>query len=58
MLPKHADKHRIPGVELSTGSLGQGLSVAYGMALCAKREPLPIRVYTLLGDSECNEGQV
>jgi transketolase len=58
MLPKHADKHRIPGVELSTGSLGQGLSAACGMALCAKRDGSPIRVYAVLGDGECNEGQI
>lgn len=58
MLPKHADKHRVPGVDVSTGSLGQGLSVACGMALAAKRDGSGIRVFTLLGDGECNEGQV
>ncbi|MBQ9512135.1 MAG: transketolase [Lachnospiraceae bacterium] len=58
MLPKHADKHRIPGVDVSTGSLGQGLSVAVGMALYAKREQKTIRVYAVLGDGECNEGQI
>lgn len=58
MLPKHADKHRIPGVDISTGSLGQGLSIAAGMALVIKRDELDNKVYCLLGDGECNEGQV
>jgi len=58
MLPKHADKHRVPGVDISTGSLGQGLSVACGMALCATREGKGVRVYAVLGDGECNEGQI
>lgn len=58
MLPKHADKHRVPGVDVSTGSLGQGLSIACGMALTAKRVQSNIRVFALLGDGECNEGQI
>lgn len=58
MLPKHADKHRIPGVDVSTGSLGQGLSIACGMAIAAKQDGAGIRVYALLGDGECNEGQI
>lgn len=58
MLPKHADKHRVPGVDLSTGSLGQGLSAACGMALAAKRDDSGVRVFALLGDGECNEGQI
>jgi transketolase len=58
MLPKHADRHRIPGVDVSTGSLGQGLSIACGMALAAKRDGSRVRVFSLLGDGECNEGQI
>lgn len=58
MLPKHADKHRMPGVDISTGSLGQGLSIAAGMALAAKNDGLRNKVYCLLGDGECNEGQI
>ena len=58
MLPKHADKHRIPGVDVSTGSLGQGLSIACGMAMAAARDKTNVRVYALLGDGECNEGQI
>lgn len=58
MLPKHSDRHRIPGVDASTGSLGQGLSIACGMALAAKRANASIRVFALLGDGEINEGQV
>lgn len=58
MLPKHADKHRIPGVDVSTGSLGQGLSIACGMALSAKRDGSGVRVYAVMGDGECNEGQI
>lgn len=48
----------LPGVEISSGSLGQGLSIANGMALGAKLNNLPIRVYCLMGDGETNEGQV
>ncbi len=51
--------HRgIPGIEVSTGSLGQGLSVACGIALNAKIDKSPYRTYALLGDGECDEGQV
>lgn len=57
MIPKHASTY-VPGVEVSTGSLGQGLSIATGMALSIKADSLPMRVYTMLGDGECNEGQV
>jgi transketolase len=46
----------VPGIEISTGSLGHGLPVACGMALCAKRERLPFRVFVLLSDGECDEG--
>lgn len=48
----------LPGLEASTGSLGQGLSIANGMALSAKLEKKDTRVYCLLGDGEINEGQV
>lgn len=58
MLQGHPDMKRCPGVDISTGSLGQGLSVAVGMALRAKRDGLAYRVFALLGDGECNEGQV
>lgn len=47
-----------PGVEISSGSLGQGLSVAQGMALAGKLDKRAYRVYVLLGDGECDEGQV
>jgi transketolase len=48
----------VPGVDMSTGSLGQGISVAAGMALSAKLQQKDFRVYTLLGDGEIQEGQV
>lgn len=57
LLQGHPD-YRIPGVEVSTGSLGQGLSIACGIAIDAKMDNAPIAVYTLLGDGECDEGQV
>jgi|SRR5215469_4111730 len=56
-LPGHA-AHTVPGVEVSTGSLGHGLSIACGMALVGKRESEPFRVFTLLSDGECDEGSV
>jgi len=58
ILQGHPDSRRCPGVEASTGSLGQGLSVAHGMALGVKELPGPPRVYVLLGDGELQEGQV
>ena len=54
----HAEMHHVPGVDMSTGSLGQGISVAVGMALAGKVDGKDYRVYTLLGDGECQEGQV
>jgi transketolase len=48
----------VPGVEVSTGSLGHGLPIACGMALAAKRNKLPWRVFALLSDGECDEGSV
>ncbi len=47
-----------PGVDVATGSLGQGLSVANGLAMAAKLDDSPHRVYVILGDGECDEGQV
>ncbi len=54
----HPDRVRMPAVEASTGSLGQGLSVAQGMALAAKIDKKDYRVYCLMGDGETQEGQV
>ena len=50
--------HGVPGVELSTGSLGHGLSVACGMALAGRSAPDPFRVFCLLSDGECDEGSI
>jgi transketolase len=58
MLQGHPDMKRVPGVEISTGSLGQGLSVANGMALHAKTFGEKFRVYTILGDGEIQEGEI
>ncbi|MGO8676585.1 MAG: transketolase [Limisphaerales bacterium] len=58
MLQGHPDRLRTPGVEANTGSLGQGLSLANGMALAAKLDASNHRVYVILGDGEINEGQV
>ena len=58
MLQGHPDMKGTPGVEMSTGSLGQGFSVACGMAMASKLDNAPWRVYTLLGDGECQEGIV
>ncbi len=57
-LQGHPDKKHIPGVDMSSGSLGQGVSAAVGMALSAKLTKDEYRVYTLLGDGEIQEGQV
>lgn len=57
-LQGHPDKKNIPGVDMSTGSLGQGISTAVGMALAGKLDNKDYRVYTLLGDGELEEGQV
>ena len=58
ILQGHPDCKKVPGVDASTGSLGQGCSIAVGMALGAKRLGNGVRVYTLLGDGEIEEGQV
>lgn len=57
-LQGHPDMKHIPGVDMSSGSLGQGISAAVGMALSAKMDKADYRVYTLLGDGEIQEGQV
>ena len=57
-LQGHPNMNTVPGVDMSTGSLGQGISVATGMALAAKHTGKNNRVYTLLGDGEIQEGQV
>lgn len=54
----HPDMQHVPGVDMSTGSLGQGLSAAVGMALAARLDRLDYRVYALLGDGEVEEGQI
>ena len=58
MLQGHPDMKGTPGVDMSSGSLGQGISAAVGMALAAKLDNRDYRVYTLLGDGESEEGQV
>ena len=57
-LQGHPNMNTVPGVDMSTGSLGQGISCAAGMALAAKHTGSPCRVYTLLGDGEIAEGEV
>lgn len=57
-LQGHPDMKHIPGIDMSTGSLGQGVSAAGGMALAAKLDNKDYRVYTVLGDGELEEGQV
>jgi transketolase len=58
MLQGHPDRLGTPGVEISTGSLGQGLSAACGMALGLRMEDIPSRVYALIGDGESQEGGI
>ncbi len=58
MLQGHPDMKNTPGVDMSSGSLGQGISAACGMALSAKLSGDSYRVYAMLGDGECEEGQV
>ena len=58
MLQGHPDMKQIPGVDMSSGSLGQGVSCAVGMALAGKLDKADYRVYTILGDGEIGEGQV
>lgn len=58
LLQGHPDMKHIPGIDMSTGSLGQGISAAVGMALSAKMFGQDYRVFAILGDGECEEGQV
>lgn len=57
-LQGHPDKNKVPGVDMTTGSLGQGLSAANGMAIAGKVDKKDYRVYCVLGDGEIEEGQV
>ncbi len=57
-LQGHPDMNKVPGIDMSTGSLGQGVSAAGGMALSAKLDNKDYRVYSILGDGELEEGQV
>ena len=57
-LQGHPDRKKVPGVDMSTGSLGQGISAAAGMACYARREGKHFRVYCVLGDGEMQEGEV
>jgi transketolase len=57
-LQGHPDMTRLPGIDMSTGSLGTGVSTAVGMAIGAKRRGLGLAVFAMLGDGECQEGQV
>ena len=57
-LPSHCDRNRTPGIDMTTGSLGQGVSAAVGIAWGMQYQKKPNYVYTILGDGECDEGQV
>ncbi len=57
-LQGHPDKNKVPGVDMTTGSLGQGLSAANGMAIAGKMDQKDYRVYCILGDGEIEEGQI
>ncbi len=57
-LQGHPDKNKVPGVDMTTGSLGQGLSCANGMAIAGKMDQKDYRVYCILGDGEIEEGQI
>jgi transketolase len=57
-LPSHADRNKTPGVDMTTGALGQGMSAAIGMALGNRMNKSDSITYLILGDGECNEGQV
>lgn len=58
ILQGHPDMKKCPGIDVSTGSLGQGLSVAAGMALAGKRDGKQYRVFCIVGDGEADEGQI
>ena len=57
-LPSHCDRNRTPGIDMTTGSLGQGLSAAAGIALALRMNKNPAKVFAIIGDGESNEGQV
>ena len=57
-LPSHCDRLHVPGIEMTTGSLGQGFSAACGMALASKLDGNPRTVYCIIGDGESQEGQI
>ena len=57
-LQGHPDKNKVPGVDMTTGSLGQGLSASVGMAIAGKMDKKEYRVYCILGDGELEEGQI
>ena len=58
ILQGHPDMKKIPGIDMSTGSLGQGLSIANGMACSAKISDKDYRTYVIMGDGEIQEGQI
>lgn len=58
LLPGHLDKDAAPGVEVSAGSLGHGMPVSIGFALANKRSNNPGKIYSIIGDGECNEGSI
>lgn len=58
ILQGHPNMNKCPGIDISTGSLGQGISTAAGMALAGKRDEKNYRVFVVVGDGECDEGQV
>lgn len=58
LLPGHLDMTVVPGIEVSAGSLGHGLSIGAGMAIANRQKNLPGKIYVVLGDGECNEGSV
>lgn len=57
-LSTHPNMHKIPGIDVSSGSLGHGLSIGVGMALAARKDAKDYYTYVLLGDGECNEGMI
>ncbi len=57
-LPSHCDRTKTPGVDMTTGSLGQGISAAIGMALAARLDGSDRMTYLIIGDGECDEGQI
>lgn len=57
-LPSHCDRNKTPGIDMSTGSLGQGISTAIGIALAQRMDQIPARTFLILGDGECDEGQI